>query len=343
MMEESTQIQRKIIHVDMDCFYAAVELRDNPALKGKPIAVGGLPNKRSVLATCNYEARRYGLHSGMPTAHAVRFCPQLILLPVNMALYQKVSKQIRQIFYEYTDVIEPLSLDEAFLDVTGQQHCWGSATWMAEEIRQKIFKRYRLTASAGVAPNKFLAKVASDWNKPNGLFVVTPEEVTEFVKQLPVDKIFGVGKVTAKKLHAVGIKKCGDIQHYEKEELIQRFGNFGDRLYQLSRGEDNRPVEARRIRKSLSVETTYDRDLPTLSACFETLDALHQDLMRRLMRREHPPIRKQFIKIKFFDFTHTTAECLSLEPDRDIYKMLIHKGFERHKKPVRLLGLGVRF
>lgn len=187
---------RKIIHIDMDCFYASIEIRDNPKLQGKPVAVGGSAQKRGVLSTCNYEARKFGLHSAMSTAQALKKCPHLILLPVNMSLYKQVSQQIHQIFQRYTSIIEPLSLDEAYLDVTDCQKCAGSATWIAQEIRQAIFNELHLTASAGIAPLKFLAKIASEQNKPNGQFVINPEQVEQFIYNLPLSKIPSVGKVT---------------------------------------------------------------------------------------------------------------------------------------------------
>ena len=192
---------QKIIHIDMDCFYAAIEIRDNPDLSTKPVAVGGSTDRRGVLTTCNYVARKYGIHSAMATATALRKCPNLIVLPVRMQLYKDVSSEIRDIFYQYTELVEPISLDEAYLDVTDSNHCYGSATWIASRIRKEIFNKCRITASAGVAPNKFLAKVASDWKKPNGQTVITPEDILDFVAKLKVEKINGVGKVTAEKLH----------------------------------------------------------------------------------------------------------------------------------------------
>jgi DNA polymerase-4 len=205
--------QRKIIHIDMDCFYAAVETRDNPDLQGKPVAIGGSANKRGVLSTCNYEARTFGLHSAMLTATALQRCRQLVLLPVNMQKYRQASTQIHQIFHRYTDLIEPLSLDEAYLDVTDNTDCQGSASLLAKQIRSEIEQELRLTASAGIAPNKFLAKIASDWHKPNGQFVIPPEAIEEFMIELSVKKIPGVGKVTAEKLHKLGISTCGQLQN----------------------------------------------------------------------------------------------------------------------------------
>ena len=210
-MNSNADPGRKIIHIDADCFYAAVEVRDNPALKGKPIAVGGSATRRGVVATASYEARKFGVHSAMASATALKRCPGLILIPGRMAVYREASRQMQEIYVDYADLVEPLSLDEAFLDVSQSPHCRGSATLIAEEIRQRIFDRVGITVSAGIAPNKFLAKVASDWNKPNGQFVVTPDRVADFLSELPVRKIWGVGKVTAQRLEKQGIKTCADV------------------------------------------------------------------------------------------------------------------------------------
>lgn len=245
---------KKIIHIDMDCFYAAVEERDQPEYRGKPLAVGGSADRRGVLCTCNYAARQFGLHAAMPTKRALALCPELILLPVNMDKYRQVSKAIHQIFRNFTLRIEPLSLDEAYLDVTDCTLLHGSATLIAREIKRQIKQQLSLTASAGVAPNKFLAKIASDWRKPDGLFVITPDEVTDFVADLPIDKLAGVGKVTAQKLHQQGMVTCRDIQPYTCLELQHKWGKLGQRLYELCRGVDERSVEPNRIRRSLSVE-----------------------------------------------------------------------------------------
>ncbi|MDR2032082.1 MAG: DNA polymerase IV, partial [Azoarcus sp.] len=211
---------RKIIHCDCDCFYAAVEMRDDPSLRGKPLAVGGRPEARGVIATCNYEARAFGVHSAMSTAHALRLCPRIILLPPDFRRYRAASRQILAIYRDYTPRVEPLSLDEAYLEVSGLERCQGSATRMAEEIRARIRAEVRITASAGIAPNKFLAKVASDWNKPDGQFVVRPQEVDAFVAALPVEKIFGVGKVTAARLQKCGVRTCGDLRAWDLARLI---------------------------------------------------------------------------------------------------------------------------
>ncbi|HAT8221249.1 TPA: DNA polymerase IV, partial [Legionella pneumophila] len=275
---------RKIIHIDMDCFYAAIEMRDFPELANKPIAVGGEASRRGVIATCNYAARQFGIHSAMPTAHALKLCKELILRPVRMDVYQKESQYIRTLFAEYTDIIEPLSLDEAYLDVTESTQCQGSATWISQEIRARIYQTRQLTASAGIAPNKSLAKIASDWHKPNGQMVIRPEDVNTFILDLPVRKLFGVGPKMEEKLNALNIKTCADLQRYSVEYLLHKFGTIGQRLYELARGIDNRPVNPERIRKSISVEETYPIDLPDSEACLEALPDLMVRLEARIQR-----------------------------------------------------------
>ncbi len=339
-------MQRKIIHIDMDCFFAAIEVREQPALAGKPLAVGGSPAGRGVVATCSYEARRFGIHSAMPMATALKKCPGLIVRPVNMPLYKQVSARTQAIFREFTDLVEPLSLDEAFLDVSHALHCKGSATLMAAEIRQRIWETERLTASAGIAPNKFLAKVASDWNKPNGQKVILPDEVDDFVRALPVENIFGVGKVTATKMHRLGIRCCGDLQQWPVEKLREHFGSFGHRLHELSRGIDCREVKTSRVRKSLSVEDTFATDLPDRDACVVQLDVLHAELLGRLARAQSDSasrIVSLFLKLRFNDFTTTTVQTPGVSPDLPTYQMLLQTAWQRGQRPVRLIGLGVRF
>ncbi|GHT87019.1 DNA polymerase IV [Betaproteobacteria bacterium] len=335
---------RKIIHCDCDCFYAAVEMRDQPALRGKPLAVGGRAETRGVIATCNYEARALGVHSAMSTARALRLCPQLILLPPDFRRYREASQQILTIYRDYTPLVEPLSLDEAYLDVSGVDRCQGSATLMAEEIRARIRAEVRITASAGIAPNKFLAKVASDWNKPDGQFVIRPPEVETFVAALPVGKIFGVGKVTAARLQKQGVHTCGDLRAWDLNRLTHEFGRFGATLYQLCRGMDERSVRPDRIRKSLSVETTYAHDLPDLAACHAELPALIAEFRRRFANLSAPrAVHNAVVKIKFADFTQTTAECVSVTPDEAVWRALLDDAYARQGKAVRLLGVGVRF
>lgn len=338
------QANRKIIHVDMDCFYAAIEMRDDPLLRGAAVAVGGSPDKRGVIATCNYEARSYGVHSAMASAHAKRICPNLIIVPPNFDKYRHDSKVIRSIFAQYTSLIEPLSLDEAFLDVSDCEEYKGSATYIAQAIRHDIYQELKLTASAGIAPNKFLAKVASDWEKPNGQFVITPDQVGSFMLELPVKKIPGVGKKTSEKLHNIGVYTCADLQQIELLELTRKFGAFGRSLYHLARGVDQRPVITHYPRKSLSVENTYDKDLYTLEDCLAELPKLLQTLKHRLARsRIDAPVNKMFAKLKFSDFSATTVERTSFGINDDLFYELMDEGFHRRDKSVRLLGIGVRF
>ena len=334
---------RKIIHADCDCFYAAIEMRDDPALAGMPVAVGGSEDRRGVIATCNYEARQYGVHSAMASATAKRKCRDLIIIPGNMEKYRAASKEMHRIFREYTEIIEPLSLDEAFLDVSETKKCRGSGTLMAQEIRDKVRQEIGITLSAGIAPNKFLAKIASDWNKPDGQFVITPDKIDEFVVTLPVRKLYGVGKVTARKMELLGIETCGDMQQYKKTELIEMFSSFGETLYTLCRGIDERPVQTEGRRKSISVEHTFAEDLPSLDSCISTLPELMEKLEERIQKsKKKVTIGKQFVKIKFSDFVSTTVEQSASNLDLDIFKSLCKTGFERGNKPVRLLGLGVR-
>jgi DNA polymerase-4 len=330
----------------MDCFYAAVETRENPTLKGKAVSVGGKPESRGVVAACNYEARAFGVHSAMPMSQAIKKCPHLIMLPVNMKLYRDVSVKIQAIFREYTHLVQPLSLDEAFLDVSDCKQNQGSATLIAEAIRKRILDEHNLTASAGIAPNKFLAKIASDWNKPNGQFVITPKDIDAFVLQLPVKKIFGVGKVTNRKMQKMGILTCSDLQKLSKEQLHRDFGKFGDRLYGLARGIDNRPVSIHSIRKSISVEDTFVQDRISLAACLAEIDRLFASLTTRLaasQKKQPLPIKALYVKLRFNNFKTTTVQTTSSEPDLFAYQQLITTAWKRGNRPVRLIGLGIQF
>ncbi|MBX3710043.1 MAG: DNA polymerase IV [Gammaproteobacteria bacterium] len=336
---------RKIIHIDMDCFYAAVEIRDNPSLADKPVAVGGSAEDRSVLCTCNYIARKFKVRSAMATAYAKRLCPDLIILPVNIQKYREVSEIIRAIFLEFTPLVEPLSLDEAYLDVTNSPHYQGSATLIANAIRQKIFDTVHLTASAGVSTNKLLAKIASSWKKPNGLFVIRPENIDTFMKNLPVDELYGVGKMTAKKLHELGLKTCSALQAMSLIELINHFSEKrGYRLYEQCRGIDNRQVEPNRIRKSLSVEQTFKNDIVMDSQCLVILHELYDSLLAKLKRHsENRPIKNQCIKIKLSDFKIVTLERSSQTVDFSLYENILFELIGRSYGKIRLMGVGVHF
>lgn len=334
---------RKIIHLDCDCFFAAVEMLEHPEWRDIPLAVGGAAERRGVIATCNYPARRFGIHSAMSTARALQLCPQLKLVSGNMARYREVAESIFAIYRRFTDMIEPVSIDEAYLDVTGSALFNGSATRIAQAIRQQVRDETGITVSAGVAQNKFLAKVASDWNKPDGLCVVDPMRQAEFVAQLPVKKIPGVGPRTQEKLLGLGIETCSELQQLPKSQLAELFGRFGERLWQLARGDDDREVRLSRERKSVSTEHTFSRDLPDLAACQAQLDELLADLERRYEKhREQRRIIGAVAKLKFRDFSQTTAETRTRRPDRALFMALIEEAWRRGQKPVRLVGVGYR-
>jgi len=336
---------RKIIHVDMDCFFAAVEVRDQPHLKGRPVAVGGSSERRGVIAAANYEARKFGVRSALPTARALKLCPDLVLVPGNFDKYRAASRGIRQIFEEYTGIIQPLSLDEAFLDVTDVELCEGSATLMALEIRKKIEEQLELTASAGIGPNKFIAKIASDWKKPNGQFTVTPSQVDDFISHLPVEKIFGVGKVTAKKLHKNKLYKCRDLQKLSKTELIQKLGRWAGSLYELSRGIDHRPVRERSKSKSLSVESTFSKDLATYTESLAQMKKVYENWEARFFRSKYQAadIKGCSIKVKYFDFTQVTRDMQVMGlPQWAHVEELFKKVWDQRPDPIRLLGVGVK-
>jgi len=328
----------------MDAFFTSVEQRDNPALRGKPIAVGG-SGRRGVIAAASYEARKFGVRSAMPGAQAAKLCPHLIFVPHRFEAYREVSNQIREVFAEYTDMIEPLSLDEAFLDVTENKLQLKSAINIANQIRRKIQERTQLTASAGVSINKFLAKIASDVNKPDGITVIMPDEVEDFLEQLAIDKFFGVGKATSAKMKVMGIFTGADLKSYSLLELAERFGKFGRYLYSAVRGEDNRPVRANRIRKSISKETTYTSNLVTFESVKDAISKLATQLHDSAAKRNILG-RTINLKFRFGDFetltrsktiNHFTNEtelvtrlCLELIEEVDIAE-----------KGIRLLGVGL--
>lgn len=346
-------LMQKIIHCDFDCFYAAIETRDNPELQGKPLAIGGSAAHRGVIATCNYEARAYGIHSAMATFTALKKCPGLILIHPNMSKYQQVSRQAYQIFKQYSDVIETLSLDEAFLDVSHSTAFKGSATLIAQDLRKNIEQKLGITASAGIAPNKFLAKIASDWHKPNGQFVIEPKDVDAFVARLAIGKVYGVGKVTEQKMHRLGILTCADLRTLGKPELAQHFGKFGDRLYELCRGIDTRTVNTKRIRKSISVENTYTPDIKQLSEAIEKLIELEMELNERCAKLyERYQFSSLFVKVKFSDFTSTTVEKTFeanslpvLQTGSELSALahnLLQTAFKRKPLALRLIGIGFK-
>ncbi|CAK9884424.1 MAG: DNA polymerase IV [Candidatus Erwinia impunctatus] len=335
---------RKIIHVDMDCFFAAVEMRDNPALRDIPMAIGGSHLSRGVISTANYPAREFGVHSALSTALALKRCPHLKVIPGRYSLYKEVSVAIREIFSRYTSLIEPLSLDEAYLDVSQCAHHRGSATLIAQEIRQTIARELSLTASAGVAPVKFLAKIASDLNKPDGQFVITPQNMMPFVLKLPLAKIPGVGKVTAGKLEELGLHCCEDVQKTDLATLLKRFGKFGRILWERCHGIDEREVVTERQRKSLGVERTLSVDIHHWSACLEIIDDLYTELETRLSKiRPDKTISRQGVKLKFSDFQQTTQEHHWLLLNKADFIEVAHQAWHsrREGRGVRLIGLHV--
>lgn len=332
---------RKIIHLDMDCFYAAIEERENPSLRGKPLAVGG-SGRRGVLTTANYEARKYGCRSAMPVFKALELCPHLTLVPVRFDLYRAESSRIRAIFGRFTEVIEPLSLDEAYLDVS---HLESSGAAIAREIRAQIREERGITASAGIAKNKLVAKIASDWNKPDGQYEVTPENFDAFMAALPVGRLWGVGKKMRSKLASLGVETCADLQRLDKIELARRFGKWGLELWELSRGIDERPVETDRIRKSLSSENTFSENIKSLPALIPYLLGLVEGLAEDVVSHYHGrTIRSLVVKLKFADFEQTTAERASQFLEPSIFEELAAEAWRRgNDRPVRLLGAGVKF
>ena len=327
----------------MDAFYASVEQRDNPKLKGKPIAVGG-SSERGVVAAASYEARKFGVRSAMPSITAARLCPELIFVRHRFEVYKKVSQQIRAIFHEYTDLVEPLSLDEAFLDVTTNKLNFPSASMIASEIRWKIHKETGLNASAGISVNKFLAKVASDINKPNGQKLVAPHEIDEFIAELPIRKFFGVGKVTAKKMHDLDIHTGADLQRYTRPELVRNFGKSGAYYFNICRGIDHRPVKADRITKSVSAENTFSENLTELEPMLTAIASISESVTQRL-KKSGLKGKTVTVKVKDHEFNLTTRSRTVdefLDSYEDIYSLASQLLSENPPdEPIRLLGVGV--
>ncbi|MBV8143087.1 MAG: DNA polymerase IV [Verrucomicrobia bacterium] len=332
---------RRVIHLDMDCFYAAIEVRDKPELAGQPVAVGGARDRRGVLTTCNYEARKFGIRSAMPTFQALQRCRDLIVVPTRFEVYRREAAKIREILFRFTSLVEPLSLDEAFLDVSGREE---EPSKLAEHIRGLIFQDTALTASAGIAPNKMLAKIASDWNKPNGQFEIRPEDIAEFMKQLPVRKLWGIGPKSAERFQRLGIQTCGELQQCSRIQLHEWFGKFGLELFLLCRGDDRREVTPDRERKSLSTERTFTINLTSVAQCESRVPDLFEEMMVDLKATgaEHR-VKSLFVKIRFADFTRTTVERSGLPLAIESFLRLLRHGLQRKQLAVRLLGLGVRF
>lgn len=346
---------RKVIHIDMDAFFASVEQRDNPKLRGKPVVVGGQPDSRGVVAAASYEARAFGVHSAMACAQAYRLCNEAIFVRPRFDVYREVSEQVRTIFSDYTELVEPLSLDEAYLDVSEHAQLKGStstigmldgsATAIANEIRARIYSQLNLTASAGISYNKFLAKIASDINKPNGFFVIKPQDALAFIGRLPVKKINGVGAVTEKKMHAQGIYLGADLRCKSLLELQQFFGKSGQHFYNVARGIDDRPVKSTRKRKSLGSERTFSEDLVDLDKISARLQELAEGLTKTMLSRGLKA-KTITIKLKYNSFVQVTrSKTLDSYTDRltmfeETFKQLLETT-EAGTTPIRLLGLSV--
>jgi DNA polymerase-4 len=335
---------RKIIHIDMDAFFASVEQLDNPELRGKPVAVGG-SGERHVVAAASYEARKFGVRSAMPSVTARKLCPDLIFVRHRFERYQEISQKVFEIFKEFTDIVEPLSIDEAFLDVTTDKKGIGSATLIARSIKEEIKKRTGLTASAGISSNKFLAKIASEIKKPDGLFLIPPEKAGKFIEELPVEKFFGIGKVTAEKMHKLGIHYGSDLKQWDLLSLIRNFGKAGKFYFDIVRGIDDRPVETNSERKSIGTELTYEKDLTTRFEIIAELYKVERELMERL---EHSGTtgRTVTVKVKFSDFRQITRSKTLQNYIRN-FEMLhnevseIRKSLNLEGSKIRLLGVSI--
>ncbi|MFT7414827.1 MAG: DNA polymerase-4 [Methylophagaceae bacterium] len=336
--------QRKIIHVDMDAFFAAVEQRDHPDYKGKPLIVGGQPNSRGVVAACSYEARKFGIHSAMPSSRAYRLCPEAIFVPPRFEAYREVSAQIRAIFWRYASEVEPLSLDEAYLDVTYTGDFDGSATLIAQAIKADIIAATNLTASAGISYNKFLAKIASDMNKPNGLYVIKPEQGHAFVADLAIGKFHGIGPVTEGKMKKIGIKIGKDLRQKSLKELVDIFGKSGQYYFNIARAIDERPVLSQRERKSLGKEITFAQDVVSLEELTSKLNALAQQVFNSLAE-QNLQARTLTVKVKYANFqqitrAHTVEHVVDMESLKQLIPLLLTRTEVGHKA-VRLVGLSL--
>jgi DNA polymerase IV len=338
-------VSRKIIHIDMDAFYASVEQRDQPRYRGKPLVVGGLPSQRGVIAAASYEARQFGIHSAMPSRTAVQKCPHLIFVRPRFEVYQEISDQIRAIFARYTDLIEPLALDEAYLDVTENKLNLPSATWIARAIKQAIYQDTQLTASAGVSINKFLAKIASGINKPNGLFLIPPEQAEAFIEQLPIEKFYGIGQVTAAKMHQLGIRNGQDLKQWSEVELIKRFGKVGSFYFHIARAQDHRSVQPNRMHKSIGAENSFESDLQNHADLVMALTEIAEILKQRLEQKQIGG-RTLTLKVKYGDYQQVTRSRTlpySIIDTKTILTLAqeLLSLTEVDHKPVRLLGLTI--
>ncbi len=336
---------KKIIHIDMDAYFAAIEIREDPSLKGKCVVVGGPPNSRGVVSTCSYEARKYGVHSGMSSYQAWNLCPQAVFVHSHFKLYKEISQQVRDIFYSWTDLVEPMSLDEAYLDVTENKKGEESAEKIARAIKDEIFSVTRLTCSAGVSYNKFLAKIGSELNKPDGLAIIPPEKAQEVLFALPIGKFYGIGKVTAAKMQKLGITNGADLAKWELKDLMKAFGKAGFFYYHVVRGIDNREVITEFEPKSISCESTFDTDLDSMDELFAVLRKLSERLANRMATKGISG-QNVVLKLKYDNFEYITRSCAmrgSCNAPEVLYKygeQLLVANWDTARK-VRLLGLGV--
>lgn len=329
----------------MDAFFASVEQRDDPSLRGRPVAVGGSPDKRGVVAAASYEARKYGVHSAMPARTAIQKCPHLCFVKPRFEVYKAISEQIRAIFYRYTDLVEPLSLDEAYLDVTSNKRGLPSATLIAREIKDSIWDELQLTASAGISVNKFLAKTASGLNKPNGLTLIPPDQAEVFVGRLPIESFYGIGAVTAEKMRQVGILNGSDLRTWSELDLVRKFGKAGSFYFGIARGQDERPVVPNRVRKSIGAEESFADDLADRHAFVTALSDLVL-LLRERMERSQARGRTLTLKVKYADYQQVTRSRTFSEPLQDADEMLTYAlellaDTEVDSRRARLLGLTV--
>jgi DNA polymerase IV len=344
MLTEHNDTSRKIIHVDMDAFFAAVEVRDHPELKGKPVIVGGDPNSRGVVSTCSYEARKFGVHSAMASSLARRLCPEGIFVHSNFGAYRDASCIIREVFHEYTDLVETMSLDEAYMDVTQNKVNNPSATLIAREIKHKILERTQLTCSAGVSYNMFLAKIASELEKPDGLVVIRPEDAEAVLEKLEIGKFYGIGKVTEKKFIELGIKTGAELKAWSVKDLIQHFGKSGYYYYRIVRGIDSRPVTPERLSKSIGHETTFDKDLDNFPEMVTILEELAEEVEKR-MRKEGAKAKTTTLKLKYEDFqsiTRSRTERVAIDDAKHIFKNVRDLLIQTNpRQKVRLLGISM--
>ncbi|MDQ5937199.1 MAG: polymerase [Cyanobacteriota bacterium erpe_2018_sw_21hr_WHONDRS-SW48-000092_B_bin.40] len=347
MTSEKLPSIRKIIHIDMDAFFASVEQRDNPDYRGKPLVVGGSPDQRGVVAAASYEARKFGIFSAMPARTAIQRCPQLIFAKPRFEVYRHVSEQIREIFYRYTDLVEPLSLDEAYLDVTMNKREMPSATLIAREIKKAIRDELNLTASAGVSINKFLAKTASAVNKPDGLHLIPPDQAVAFIEKLPIEKFYGIGQVTAEKMRQAGVFNGADLKTWSEVDLVRKFGKVGHFYFNIARGCDDRPVVPNRIRKSIGAEESFAHDLSDRHSFLTAIEEIAATLQRRVEKSETSG-RTLTLKVKYGDYQQVTrsrtfAESIDVRDFSPIIKIAMEllDTTEVVEKNARLLGLSL--